>query len=113
MVSEIVKTYKKNTNTYPTRVLYFRDGVAEGQFEKVKVTEVNAIKEAISELSGKKPSVTAIVVRKRIHTRFFPRDREGDRGSGNNVHPGTVVDTDITHPTDFDFCRAFLETTND
>jgi eukaryotic translation initiation factor 2C len=108
MVAEIAKTYKKNTNLYPSRVLYFRDGVAEGQFEKVKVAEVNAIKAAIAELSGKAPAVTAIIVRKRIHTRFFPKLGEGDRRSGNNVHPGTVVDTDITHPVDFDFCNILF-----
>jgi len=104
MVTEIVKLYKKNTNTFPQRVMYFRDGVAEGQFAKVKDLEVTAIKEAIAALSGRKPSVTAIVVRKRNHTRLFPKDGEGDRSSRGNVHPGTVVDQDITHPTDFDFC---------
>jgi len=104
MVTELVTLYKKNTNTYPTRVMYLRDGVAEGQFSKVREFEVSAIKDAVQTLSGKVPAVTAIVVRKRNHTRLFPRDREGDRGSRGNVHPGTVVDQDITHPRDFDFC---------
>jgi len=104
MVTELVTLYKKNTDTYPTRVMYLRDGVAEGQFSKVKEFEVAAIKEAVQSLSGNVPAVTAIVVRKRNHTRLFPRDREGDRGSRGNVHPGTVVDQDITHPRDFDFC---------
>ena len=104
MVTDIVNIYKKNTNTYPVRVMYFRDGVAEGQFAKVKELEVSAIKDAIAALSGKVPTVTAIVVRKRNHTRLFPKENEGDRGSKGNVHPGTVVDQEITHPTDFDFC---------
>ena len=104
MVTELVNLYKKNTNTYPTRVMYLRDGVAEVQFSKVREFEVSAIKDAVQTLSGKVPAVTAIVVRKRNHTRLFPRDREGDRGSRGNVHPGTVVDQDITHPRDFDFC---------
>lgn len=108
MVTELVTLFKKNTNTYPTRVMYLRDGVAEGQFSKVKEVEVSAIKEAVQSLSGKVPTVTAIVVRKRNHTRLFPRDREGDRGSRFNVHPGTVVDQDITHPRDFDFCTLIL-----
>ena len=104
MVTELVNLYKKNTNTYPVSVMYLRDGVAEGQFSKVREFEVSAIKEAVQALSGNVPAVTAIVVRKRNHTRLFPRDREGDRGSRGNVHPGTVVDRDITHPRDFDFC---------
>ena len=105
MVTQLVNIYKKNTNTYPSRVLYFRDGVAEGQFAKVKDVEIKAIKEAIETVSGKVPTVTAMVVRKRNHTRFFPRDGEGDRTSKGNVFPGTVVDREITHPRDFDFCN--------
>jgi hypothetical protein len=106
MVTEIVQIYKKNTGTFPLRVMYFRDGVAEGQFAKVKEFEVNAIKQAVQDVSGRAPSVTAIVVRKRNHTRLFPRDGEGDRSSRGNVHPGTVVDQEITHPVDFDFCMS-------
>jgi len=48
------------------------------------------------------PPITFVVVQKRHNTRLFPaRDSEGDR-SGNCV-PGTVVDTGITHPSQFDF----------
>ena len=104
MVTELVNIYKRNTGAYPVRVMYFRDGVAEGQFDKVKAIEVAAIKETIGSMSGKAPTVTAIVVRKRNHTRLFPKEGEGDRGSRGNVFPGTVVDQDITHPTDWDFC---------
>lgn len=104
MVTELVTQYKKRTNVFPVRVLYFRDGVAEGQFAKVKEIEVAAIKETIGGMSGRAPTVTAVVVRKRNHTRFFPRDREGDRSSRGNVYPGTVVDREITHPQDYDFC---------
>jgi len=104
MVRELVTIYKKNTNTYPSRIMYFRDGVAEGQFAKVKELEITAIKEAVASISGTAPTVTAIVVRKRNHTRFFPKDNEGDWSSKGNVYPGTVVDRDITHPCDFDFC---------
>lgn len=108
MITELVTIYKKNTNLFPSRILYFRDGVAEGQFAKVKELEVTAIKQAVAALSGKPPTVTAMVVRKRIHTRFFPRDNEGDRTSRGNVYPGTVVDREITHPRDFDFCTLLL-----
>ncbi|MCE8166464.1 MAG: hypothetical protein I3270_02350 [Candidatus Moeniiplasma glomeromycotorum] len=49
-----------------------------------------------------KPTITFVVVQKRHHTRFFPiqgADRTG------NCFPGTVVDRDITHPFEFDFCK--------
>ncbi|PWA57345.1 PAZ domain-containing protein [Artemisia annua] len=51
------------------------------------------------------PPVTFIVVQKRHHTRFFPVIH-GDRGStdrSGNILPGTVVDTKICHPSEFDF----------
>jgi eukaryotic translation initiation factor 2C len=104
MITELANIYKKNTGVFPQRVMYFRDGVAEGQFKRVKENEVTGIKDAIGRLSGQAPTVTAIVVRKRNHTRLFPPDGQGDRGSRGNVYPGTVVDQEITHPKDFDFC---------
>lgn len=42
-----------------------------------------------------------IVVGKRHHVRFFPKLNEGDRSG--NCPAGTIVDRDITHPTEFDF----------
>ena len=51
---------------------------------------------------GFKPTITLIVVNKRHHVRFFPRiEDEGDR-SGNCV-AGTVVDSDVVNPVEFDF----------
>lgn len=51
---------------------------------------------------GIKPTITLIIVGKRHHVRFFPRvENEGDR-SGNCV-AGTVVDSDVINPVEFDF----------
>ncbi|KAL8498222.1 hypothetical protein ACS0TY_021525 [Phlomoides rotata] len=43
-----------------------------------------------------------VVVQKRHHTRLFPEDCRNADKSGN-ILPGTVVDTEICHPTEFDF----------
>ena len=46
--------------------------------------------------------LTIVVVSKWHHIRFFLKNsRDGDRSG--NCPAGTVVDTDITHPTEFDF----------
>ncbi|RZC64974.1 hypothetical protein C5167_008665 [Papaver somniferum] len=55
------------------------------------------------------PPVTFVVVQKRHHTRLFANnhsDRQTIDMSGN-ILPGTVVDSKICHPTEFDFylCR--------
>lgn len=51
---------------------------------------------------GIKPTITLIIVGKRHHVRFFPRsDNEGDRSG--NCFAGTVVDSDVVNPVEFDF----------
>ena len=45
------------------------------------------------------PAVTFIVVKKRHNTRFFLYEN----GQTLNIRPGTVIDQDITHPSQFDF----------
>ena len=48
------------------------------------------------------PTITLIVTQKRHHTRFFPEGWR-DGSSSGNVLPGTVVDTKVIHPYEFDF----------
>ena len=51
---------------------------------------------------GFNPTITLIIVGKRHHVRFFPcAQGESDR-SGNCV-AGTVVDSDVVNPVEFDF----------
>ncbi|KAF9395577.1 hypothetical protein BGX21_009854 [Mortierella sp. AD011] len=102
LIKEIIKTYKHVTGHHPKRILFYRDGVSEGQFESILNTEVKSIKQAFMEFGNDyMPPLTFVVVKKRHHARFFPGRGEADR-SGNCI-PGTVVDTVITHPTEFAF----------
>uniref|UniRef100_A0A8D8WZL0 Protein argonaute-2 n=1 Tax=Cacopsylla melanoneura TaxID=428564 RepID=A0A8D8WZL0_9HEMI len=89
----------------PEHIIFYRDGVSEGQFQQVMGAELTAIKRACQAIeSNYNPPVTFLVVQKRHHTRFFPSSpAEGDGSRNNNVRPGTIVDTTITHPTDLDF----------
>jgi eukaryotic translation initiation factor 2C len=85
----------------PKRIIFYRDGVSEGQFQQVLDIELPRLKAACTQL-GIKPNITIIVVGKRHHVRFFPQSpNEADR-SGNCV-AGTVVDREVGHPTEFDF----------
>ncbi|CAE6439421.1 unnamed protein product [Rhizoctonia solani] len=77
-----------NKNTPPQHVLFFRDGLSEGQFA------------AFAELHIK-PKLTFVCVGKGHHIRFFGDQQNVDR-SGNCL-PGTVVDQGITHPAIWDF----------
>jgi eukaryotic translation initiation factor 2C len=95
--------FYRHNRCKPEGIVFFRDGVGEGQFAQVLDNEVNAIRRACSSMNREyKPKVTFLVVQKRHHTRLFPR-REDAVGRCNNVPPGTVVDRQITHPTEVDF----------
>ncbi|KAJ3070874.1 eukaryotic translation initiation factor 2C, 2 [Podochytrium sp. JEL0797] len=86
----------------PDRLLFFRDGVSEGQFGEVALQEVQNLKIALREAGCGHCKVTFLVVNKRHGHRFFVQDsKDGDRKG--NVMAGTVVDSGITHPFEFDF----------
>jgi eukaryotic translation initiation factor 2C len=91
---------KRQTNRAPKRILFFRDGVSEGQFKQVLEQELPLIKEACK-ATNISPKITVIIVGKRHHVRFFPAPNVADRSG--NCPAGTVVDTDVVHPTEFDF----------
>uniref|UniRef100_A0A803MLG5 Uncharacterized protein n=1 Tax=Chenopodium quinoa TaxID=63459 RepID=A0A803MLG5_CHEQI len=103
MIRELLISFLRNTRQKPDRIIFFRDGVSEGQFSQVLLHEVNAIWQACASLEeGYLPRVTFVVVQKRHHTRLFPVDNRMTDKSGN-ILPGTVVDTNICHPSEFDF----------
>jgi eukaryotic translation initiation factor 2C len=87
----------------PSKMMYYRDGVSEGQFGKVINEEVRAIERAFEAVKKEKKwkdsmKLTSIVVTKRHHTRFYPTRAEDMEGQAKNCKPGTVVDTSVTSP---------------
>ncbi|PNF21081.1 Protein argonaute-2 [Cryptotermes secundus] len=103
MRQQLLFFYRHTSACKPERIIFFRDGVGDGQFAQVLNSEVNAIRRACFSMGQEyEPKVTFLVVQKRHHTRFFPRSEDAD-GRYKNVPPGTVVDREITHPTEVDF----------
>ncbi|OAY68389.1 Protein argonaute 7, partial [Ananas comosus] len=105
MVVELFEEFLLEAHKLPSRIIFFRDGVSETMFYKVLKEELQAIKAACSRFPKYKPSITFIVVQKRHHTRLFLNEENGlsKKPFDENIPPGTVVDTVITHPTEFDF----------
>jgi len=92
---------KPGNSINPKRIIFYRDGVSEGQFKQVLEQELPLLKKACQDLRID-PRITVIVVGKRHHVRFFPQsEREADKSG--NCPAGTVVDREIAHPTEFDF----------
>ncbi|CAL0304042.1 unnamed protein product [Lupinus luteus] len=103
MIRELLRAFYQSARVKPARIIFYRDGVSEGQFSQVLLHEMDAIRRACLSLEeGYLPRVTFVVVQKRHHTRFFPVDRSQMDKSGN-IMPGTVVDTTICHPREHDF----------
>ncbi|KAF9392685.1 hypothetical protein BGX21_010951, partial [Mortierella sp. AD011] len=109
LVYELLTTFNEKNRAFPQRILFYRDGVSEGQYAQIIQAEVSAVKEACAEVNARvklpqkyNPKVTFCVVKKRHHARLFPMDQKDSDRSGNCL-AGTVVDTVVTHPTEFDF----------
>lgn len=98
---ELIESYERLNGVKPGKILIFRDGVSEGQFDMVLNEELRDLKKV---LQGRDycPTITVIVARKRHHTRLFP-ETPRDASEKGNVPPGTVVDRTIVHPFEFDF----------
>uniref|UniRef100_A0A5B6Z4E7 Uncharacterized protein n=1 Tax=Davidia involucrata TaxID=16924 RepID=A0A5B6Z4E7_DAVIN len=101
MCLDLLQSYERLNKVKPQRIVVFRDGVSEGQFDMVLNEELHDLKKAIYE-KNYRPTITVVVAQKRHLTRLFPKS-QGDGGSSSNVPPGTVVDTTIVHPFQYDF----------
>ncbi|TFK64153.1 argonaute-like protein [Pluteus cervinus] len=92
---------KAKNATPPKRLIFYRDGVSEGQFKHVLDLELPLLQAACTQL-GINPKITMIIVGKRHHVRMFPAN-EADADRSGNCPAGTIIDTDVAHPTEFDF----------
>lgn len=86
----------------PQHIIYFRDGVSEGQYAQVLSQEVADMRALLKTMDPKNATkFTVVVATKRHHIRFFPEMGHGDKQ--HNPLPGTIVDTGVTHPFEYDF----------
>ncbi|GBE81691.1 Protein argonaute [Sparassis crispa] len=96
----------------PKTILFYRDGVSEGEFEKVFNEEIGYIRNAlntaiegimhaatrsgIQRSAPDNPQLIFIVVGKRHHIRFFPQNPHDSDKSGN-CPTGFVVEDQVTN----------------
>lgn len=112
LVYKRVKDYfTRNNKAQPDKLIIYRDGLSEGQFNMCKDVEYAAIQRGLDkfaqEIRQPKPKVLLICAVKRHHTRLFPivgkehnpklLDQKG------NPLPGTMVDDLITYGYGKDF----------
>lgn len=72
----IIRYYRRN-EALPETIIFYRDGVGEGQIETIAKQEVKAIKEEIDnfiqeqKIPKYKPKFAEIIVTKKVNDRFF------------------------------------------
>jgi aubergine len=94
-MAKALAIYQEECGSLPEKIVFYRDGVGEGQVQYVMQQEVNPLLTKLAFLYGdEEPKFAYIIVNKRINTRVFSK-------YGNlhaNPKPGTVVDQGITLP---------------
>lgn len=91
LAEKLIRAHKahKGLNHLPKRIIFYRDGVSEGQFQAVLQYELPALRKALERVGGeqyaKACKIAFIVAQKRHHTRFFLADERlaPPRGNGN------------------------------
>ena len=99
---------RKNGNRlYPNKIVFYRDGISEGQFQQVLNLEWPQIQSVINtkyNTIGQIPAqVVLLSVQKRHHTRFYPLPGTKLEDKNGNPKPGLVVDDHVTTVDKFDF----------
>ena len=115
MLVERLEHWKANNgdgNLYPEQVLFYRDGVSEGQYQQILIDELPQITAAFRRTCGNAkqalPKLLLVCVVKRTATRFYTTSggrglKAGDEDLNGNPPPGLVVDTRVVHAHDYDW----------
>lgn len=95
-----LESFKKHNGAYPQRIIFYRDGVGEGQVQGICVPEIEQIKAAISAIGrANETKLMYINTCKRVNTRIF----DGNLGNFKNPMAGTVVDSCVTDKDTYEF----------
>lgn len=87
-----LENYQKKNGHLPRNIIFYRDGIGMGSYEKVKKKEILPILKMLEEISKNPkeiPKLVYFVVNKRINQRFYSKDSEGNLC---NPQGGLIVD---------------------
>lgn len=99
MVSAL-EAFKRNNGALPSKLIFYRDGVGEGQVQGICVPEIEQIKAALAATGGADTcKLMYINTSKRVNTRIFA----GDPSRFQNPMPGTVIDSGVTDKDVYEF----------
>ncbi|ETW76417.1 hypothetical protein HETIRDRAFT_480543 [Heterobasidion irregulare TC 32-1] len=106
MMVDAINYFGSQNQVVPSKIIFYRDGVSEGEYQQVQDKETKAIQAAFDSIveqrmiKDAKFQLIFIVVGKRHHIRFFPErsDRRDTTDKSGKMPAGLVVDEKITSP---------------
>ncbi|KAF9049360.1 Piwi-domain-containing protein [Hymenopellis radicata] len=109
MAKAAIKQFGEKARTAPATIIFYRDGISEGELDAVGKHEVRQLQTAVDELwvekglgNLPKPKITFLVVGKRHHMVFFGQDNRVKDRTGN-LKAGFVTTGGVTSPLFKDF----------
>ncbi|KAJ5766223.1 uncharacterized protein N7511_003839 [Penicillium nucicola] len=107
LASRLQHWAKCNEEALPENIIVYRDGVSEGQYNKVIDEELPLLQAACkktypaTQTAKGLPRLSIVIVGKRHNTRFYPTTEQDS--NRENPMPGTVVDRGVSEARDWDF----------
>jgi len=104
MVYQAINDFGQANRAGPARIIFFRDGLSEGEYGKVAEKEIQDIRAAVDEAwkAAKANVPKPKNLRSSHHVRFFPKNDQGADKSGN-CPAGFVADQGIGNPIAKDY----------
>ncbi|KAF8919662.1 Piwi domain-containing protein [Mucidula mucida] len=109
MAKTAIKQFGEKVRNAPSTIIFYRDGISEGELDAVGKHEVGLLQTAVDEVwvekglgSLPKPKITFLVVGKRHHMVFFGQDARVRDRTGN-LKAGFVTTGGVTSPLFKDF----------
>ncbi|XP_077302628.1 argonaute 3 [Arctopsyche grandis] len=99
---DALKLYLDHNGLLPDRIIIYRDGIGNGQFNVCSNHELPQIEMCFATMGQNySPSLTFIIVQKRHSARIF--ENCGPNKEVTNPSPGTVIDSMVTRKYLYDF----------
>ena len=101
------KSKNGSRQLYPNKIVFYRDGISEGQFSaclNLEWPQIQSVIDTKYSAIGQIPAeVVLLSVQKRHHTRFYPIPGTQLEDKNGNPKPGLVVDDHVTTVDKYDF----------
>ncbi|EFP83869.2 uncharacterized protein PGTG_09582 [Puccinia graminis f. sp. tritici CRL 75-36-700-3] len=103
MVKQLLIKFYQHNRLLPENLIFYRDGVSEGQFPDVVAKEIPLVRQAINAMGeDERCKLTYIICGKRHHFKFGPTTKDKNHcDSKGNLLPGVVIDTSWWNPWNF------------